>query len=89
MRITEVELARDVRAVLEKVEQGGEVIIECEDHRPIAVISAPRRSGRPITEILQEARLRRSTTTLDEEFGKDMEELIATHRNPWNPPSWE
>ena len=32
VRITEAELARDVRTVLEKVEHGGEVIIEREDH---------------------------------------------------------
>jgi antitoxin (DNA-binding transcriptional repressor) of toxin-antitoxin stability system len=89
LRITEDELARDVRAVLERVEQGGEVIIEREDHQPVAVISAPRRSGRPVTEILEEARRRRSSATLDEDFGKDMEEVIAAHRSPWNPPSWE
>jgi tRNA(fMet)-specific endonuclease VapC len=89
LRITESELARDVRAVLERVEQGGEVIIEREDHRPIAVMSAPRRSGRPITETLEEARRRRSKTTLDEGFGKDMDEIIAAPRTSWNPPSWE
>ena len=89
LRITEDELARDVRAVLERVEQGGEVIIEREDHQPVAVISAPRRSGRPVTEILEEARRRRSSATLDEDFGKDMEEVIAAHRTPWKPPSWE
>ena len=89
LRITEAELARDVRAVLAQVELGSEVIIEREDHRPVAVISAPQRSGRPITEILQEARLRNSTVTLDEDFGKDLEEIIANHEQPWNPPSWE
>lgn len=36
LRITEAELARDVRTVLNKVEQGSEVIIEREDHRPVA-----------------------------------------------------
>jgi hypothetical protein len=40
VRIPEAELARDVRTVLEKVEHGSEVIIEREDHRPLAVISA-------------------------------------------------
>jgi len=89
LRITESELARDVRAVLERVEHGSEVIIEREDHRPVAVISAPHRCGRPITEILAEARRRKSTATLDEDFGGDMEEIIAAHRTPWNPPSWE
>lgn len=90
VRITEAELARDLHAVLEKVEQGGEVIVEREDHRPVAVISSPRRSGRPITEILYEAKQRNSAVTLDEDFGKDLEEIIARHqREPWNPPSWD
>jgi len=89
LRITEAELARNVRAVLAEVEHGSEVIIEQEDHRPVAVIRSPHRSGRPITEILREARQRNSTVTLDEDFGKDLEEIIASHQQPWNPPSWE
>ncbi len=35
IRITETELARDVHAVLEKVQHGIEVVIE-QDHRPAA-----------------------------------------------------
>ena len=90
VRITEAELARDLHAVLEKVQQGGEVIVEREDHRPVAVIRSPHRSGRPITEILNEARQRHSTVTLDEGFSKDLEEIISRHqREPWNPPSWD
>jgi hypothetical protein len=89
VRISEAELVRDVRAVLEKVQQGSEVVIEREDHRPVAIISQPRRSGRPITEILHEAKQRNSTVTLDEDFGKDLEEIIANGQQPLNPPSWE
>lgn len=89
LRITEAELARDVRAVLDKVEHGSEVIIEQEDHRSVARISAPHRTGRPITEILREARERNSTVTLDENFGKDLKDIIAYHQQPWNPPSWD
>ena len=88
-RIAEAELASDVRAVLAKVEHGSEVTIEREDHRPVAVISAPHRSGRPITEILREARQRKSTLTLDEDFGKDLEEIVDNHQRPSNPPSWD
>jgi hypothetical protein len=65
------------------------VIVEREDHRPVAVISLPRRSGRPILEILREARQRNSTVTLDEDFGKDLEGIIANNQEPWNPPSWD
>ena len=82
VRITEAELARDVRAVLAEVQMGREVIIEQEDHQPVAIIRSPHRSGRPITEILREAKQRNSTVTLDEEFGKDLEEIIASHEKP-------
>lgn len=47
-RITEGELARDVHSVLEKVERGNEVIIEREDHRPLAVTKRPQPVGRKI-----------------------------------------
>ena len=89
VHMSEAEVARDLRAVLAKVEQGIEVVIEREGHRPVAVISSPHRSGRPLTEILREARQRNSTVTLDQDFGKDLEEIIASHQQPWNPPSWE
>ncbi len=89
VRITEAELARDVRAVLAEVQMGREVIIEQEDHQPVAIIRSPHRSGRPITEILREAKQRNSTVTLDEEFGKDLDEIIASHEKPWTPPCWD
>jgi antitoxin (DNA-binding transcriptional repressor) of toxin-antitoxin stability system len=89
VRITEAELARDVPAVLEKVEQGTEVIIEHEDHRPMAVIHSFRRSGRPITEILSEARQRNVTATLDDNFVEDLEDIIAVHQQRWQPPFWD
>ncbi len=88
VRITEAELVRDVRAVLAKVQEGVEVIVE-QDSRPVAVIRAAHRSGRPISEIVREAKERNSTVTLDPDFGKDLEAVIASHQQPWTPPSWE
>lgn len=88
VRITEAELARDIHAVLAKVQEGVEVIVE-QDHRPVAVIRTPHRSGRPISEILRQARERNSIVTPDPDFGKDLEAVIAGHQQPWNPPSWE
>jgi len=89
LRITELELARDVRTVLEKVQQGSEVIIEREDHQAVAVIRSHHRSGRPISDILREARQRNLTVTLDEDFGRDLDAVIAGHQQPWLPPSWD
>jgi antitoxin (DNA-binding transcriptional repressor) of toxin-antitoxin stability system len=88
VHITEAELARDLHDILAKVQQGVEVVVE-QDHQPVAVLRPLNRSGRPVSDILREARQRNSTVTLDEDFGKDMEEIIASQQEPWNPPSWE
>lgn len=88
VRITEAELARDAYAVLAKVQEGIEVIVE-QDHRPVAVIRTPNRSGRSISAILRDAKERNSTVTLDPSFGEDLEAVIASHQQQWNPPSWE
>jgi antitoxin (DNA-binding transcriptional repressor) of toxin-antitoxin stability system len=88
LHMSEAEVARDLHAVLAKVQQGIEIVIE-QDHRPVAVLRAQHRSGRPITDILREAKQRNSTVTLDEDFGKDLEDIVASHRNPWIPPSWD
>ncbi|MCC6589359.1 MAG: hypothetical protein IT168_21855 [Bryobacterales bacterium] len=78
--MSEAEVARDLHAVLAKVQQGIEIVIE-QDHRPVAVLRAQSRSGRPITEILREAKQRNSAVTLDEDFGKDLEEIVAMHQH--------
>jgi antitoxin (DNA-binding transcriptional repressor) of toxin-antitoxin stability system len=49
VRITEAELAREVRAVLAKVQAGVEVIVE-QEHRPVAVIRLPQGPGRKIND---------------------------------------
>jgi len=77
LRITEAELAHDTHGCW-PVEQ---------DHRPVAIIRTPHRSGRPISEILREAEERNSTVTLDSDFGADLEAIIAAHQQPGNPPS--
>jgi hypothetical protein len=75
VRITEAELALDL-------------VVE-QDHRPVAVIRRPSRSGRSIGEIVRQARQRNSTVMLDPDFGKDLESVIANHQQSCNPPSWE
>lgn len=88
VRITETELARDVHAVLERVRQGVEIVIE-EDHRPVAVIRSPLPRGRLLSECIALAEARGTTAILDEGFVKDVEEGIAERSKPWNPPAWE
>ncbi len=88
VNMSEAEVASDLHAVLARVQQGVDVVIE-QDHQPVAILRAQQRSGRPITEILREANERNSTVTLDEDFGKDLEATVASHQKPWTPPAWD
>ncbi len=81
LHISEAELACDPCAVLAKVEEGVEVIVE-RDHRPVATVRAPKRSGRPISECILSARASGSNVTLDGGFGKDVEEGIRERSQP-------
>jgi hypothetical protein len=88
VRITEAELVRDVHAVLEKVKDGAEIVVE-RDHHAVAMIRSPIFKGRLLSECIALAEARGSTATLDDGFMKDVEEGIASRSQPWNPPSWE
>jgi antitoxin (DNA-binding transcriptional repressor) of toxin-antitoxin stability system len=88
VRITEAELARDVHTVLERVQQGVEVVVE-QNHRPVAVIKPSKPTGRMISEIIADLKSRGSNAVIDDDFARDIEEGIKAHREPWNPPSWE
>ena len=87
LRITEAELARDIHAVLAKVQQGLEVVVE-QDHRPVAMIRTPLPKGRLLSESIALAEARGTTAILDEGFVRDVEEGIAERSQPWNPPTW-
>ncbi len=88
VRMTEAEVARDLHAVLTKVQQGVEVVIE-QNHRPVAVIKPSKPAGRMISEIVADLKARGSTAVIDDDFARDIEEGIKLHREPWTPPSWE
>ncbi len=88
VRMTEAEVARDLHAVLTKVQQGVEVVIE-QNHRPVAVIKPSKPAGRMISEVVADLKARGSTAVIDDDFAHDIEEGIKLHREPWNPPSWE
>jgi antitoxin (DNA-binding transcriptional repressor) of toxin-antitoxin stability system len=86
--MTDAEVTGDFASVLEKIRMGIEVVVDREN-RPVAVISQPKRSGRPVAEILRDARERNCTVTLDPDFGRDLEAAIASHQESWDPPSWD
>lgn len=86
VHMTEAELARDLHAVLDKVRQGVEVVVE-QDHRPVAVIRSPLLKGPLLSGCIALAEARGTAAIPDEGFLKDVQEGIAERSKPWNPPS--
>jgi len=85
--MSEAEVAKNFAAALEKVRQGAEIVVE-QDHHPVAVITPLTGPGRPIDECIAIAKARGSTATLDEDFAKDLEEIIA-QRQPLDTSAWD
>ena len=88
VHMTEAELARDLHAVLEKVRQGAEVIVE-RNSTPVALIKAPAVTGRKISEVIAALEVSGANARVDEDLPGDVEEAMKLTREPWNPPSWE
>jgi antitoxin (DNA-binding transcriptional repressor) of toxin-antitoxin stability system len=92
VRITEAELARDIHAVLAKVQEGVEVIVE-QDHRPVAVIKSPRGPGRKISECIALAKAYEEklgyAPVPDPDFAKDVQAAVDARREPLIPPVWD
>jgi prevent-host-death family protein len=86
IHVSEAEAANNFASLLERVRAGAEVVIE-KDSRPVAILrpfEEPR--VRLLSESLALAKARGSTVTLDGDFGRDLEEIINSHREPLNPP---
>lgn len=88
VHMSEAEVARDLHAVLAKVQQGFEIVIE-QDHRPIVVLKPTPPVGRMISEIVADLNARGSNAVMDDDFARDIEEGIKAQRQPWNPPPWD
>ena len=87
VHMTEAEVTKNFAAVLERLRQGTEVVVE-QDHRPVAVISPPKGSGRPIDECIALAKAHSSGVTMDRDFAQDLEDLIA-ERRPLDASVWD
>jgi prevent-host-death family protein len=88
VHISEAEATKDFASLMARVRAGSEVVIE-KDARLVAVVSPAEPYVRLLSESLRLAREHGSTATLDEEFAKDVEAAIGSHREPLNPPAWD
>jgi antitoxin (DNA-binding transcriptional repressor) of toxin-antitoxin stability system len=81
------EAVSDCASLMARVRSGAEVVIEG-NSRPVAIVRpVAEPSVRLLSESLRLAREHSSTVTLDGDFGRDLEEIINSHREPLNPPA--
>ena len=88
MHVSETEAASDFASLMARVRAGAEVVIE-HHARPIAVLRPAEPHVRLLSESLRLAREHGSTVTLNGDFGRDLEEIINSHREPLSPPAWD
>jgi antitoxin (DNA-binding transcriptional repressor) of toxin-antitoxin stability system len=88
IRVSEAEAANDFPSLLARVRAGAEVVIE-RNAEAVAVLRPAAPNVRLLSESLRLAKERGSNTTLDNGFGRDLEAVVSSHREPLVPPSWD
>jgi len=88
IHISEADAARDFAGVLARVRAGAEIVIG-DGARPVAVVRPAEPHVRWLSESLRLAKEHASAATLDDDFARDLEEAINSHREPLSPPAWD
>ncbi len=91
MHVNEADLIQDVRAFLNRVQEGFEIVIE-RDKQSLAVLRSANLVHHTISECVLLAKAHEEETgsapTLDLDFIEDLKEIVAS-RKPWDVPSWD
>ena len=88
IRVSEAEAANNFPSLLARVRAGAEVVIE-RNAEAVAVLHPAAPNVRRLSESLRLAKERGSIATLDDEFGRELETVVSSHREPLTPPAWE
>jgi antitoxin (DNA-binding transcriptional repressor) of toxin-antitoxin stability system len=86
--VSEAEATNDFPSLLAQVRAGAEVVIE-RNVEAVAVLRPAAPNVRLLSESLRLAKERGANTTLDDEFGRDLETVVSSHREPLTPPAWD
>jgi hypothetical protein len=79
----------NVATLLADVRAGAEAVILKDERHVAALRSAEPHPGRLCSEAIALAEAHASTVTLDRAFGRDLEEIINSRREPLDPPVWD
>jgi antitoxin (DNA-binding transcriptional repressor) of toxin-antitoxin stability system len=88
IHVSEAEAADDFPALLARVRAGAEIVIE-RDAEAVAVIRRAEPRVRLLSESLRLVRAHDSKATLDGDFGRDLETVVNSRREPLTPPAWD
>jgi antitoxin (DNA-binding transcriptional repressor) of toxin-antitoxin stability system len=86
--ISQDEAKRDFDGLMDRVRNGDEVVIE-ENAATVAVMKPAGEHVRLLSDSIRMLKERGSTVTLDDEFGRDLEEIINLHREPMFGPDYD
>ncbi len=89
IHISEAELARDVRAVFDRVNAGEVVYIDSGNKSYSLAPATHHNKPRMITDVIAELERRGSKATLDPGFADDVEDGIRSHQNEPRFDPWE
>jgi antitoxin (DNA-binding transcriptional repressor) of toxin-antitoxin stability system len=89
IHISRADAAGNFEGLMDRATDGDEIFIELDTRVVARLLPADAPRLRLLSESLRILRDRGSATTLDGEFGRDLEEIINSHREPLNPPAWD
>jgi antitoxin (DNA-binding transcriptional repressor) of toxin-antitoxin stability system len=87
LHVSEGDLARDMPAILRRVQAGAEIVVE-RNAQPLAVIRSAAPVRRKISQCIA-ALPGDSTATIDPDFAGDVDAAIAAHQEALEPPPWD
>jgi antitoxin (DNA-binding transcriptional repressor) of toxin-antitoxin stability system len=89
IHISRTEAANDFDALIARAGRGDEILIESGERVVARLLPGDVIRPRLLSETLRILEERGSSVTLDDNFGRDLEEIINSHREPLNPPVWD
>jgi len=89
VHISRAEAANDFDGLIARATNGDEIHIELNTRVVAKLLPGDTPRPRLLSESLRILKELGSTVTLDGEFGRDLEEIINSHREPLNPPVWD
>jgi antitoxin (DNA-binding transcriptional repressor) of toxin-antitoxin stability system len=89
VHISRADAANDFDGLMARAANGDEIFIEANARVVAKLLPGDAIRPRLLSESLRILKERGSAVTLDDEFGRDLEEIVNSHREPLNPPAWD